>query len=127
YDDPSTLPAGVAPAGWTGSAPGGSFTTGRAIAVLDRGSATFTTVDGRGRTVATQTQIAKPRALDSVTGEPAVIAAVAERYAPRVYARNMHYDAADREVKAGTGVEALGDSGDNSLGDLMSPEGESAC
>src|SRR5690606_29327685 len=40
YDSASTLPSGVAPSGWTGSV-GGSFTLGRAIAVLDRGSASF--------------------------------------------------------------------------------------
>src|SRR5690606_22203216 len=74
YDDPSNLSAvsGVVPSGWTGSVSGGNFTLGRASAVLDRGSASFTTYDGRGRTVKTQTRIAVPRTLDAA-GQPDTI------------------------------------------------------
>src|SRR5690606_35960280 len=109
YDGSGLLPPGVAPSGWTGSAGGGVFTVGRAVAVLDRGSASFTTYDGRGRTVSTQTRVAKP--VDVGAAPESTIAA---RYAPRVYERSMEYDAADREVVASTGLEELMASTSNS-------------
>ncbi len=131
YDDPSTVTAlsGVAPSGWTGSeGTGASFTRGRAIAVLDRGSASFTTYDGRGRTVKTQTKIAVPRTLNAA-GKPDPIPNVADRYAPRVYERNMAYDAADREVSATTGAAELvaADLTTQLVPELLSSDGESTC
>src|SRR5690606_35015718 len=87
YDQATGVP--LAPAGWTGG-----YTTGRAIAVLDRGSATFSSYDGRGRTSGTRTRLIRPVTLNA-QGAPAAVT-LANRYAPRVYARSMAYDAADR-------------------------------
>jgi RHS repeat-associated protein len=130
YDAPSAVTAlpGVAPSGWTGSVSGGGFTRGRAVAVLDRGSASFTTYDGRGRTVKTQSKIAVPRTLDAA-GKPTPIPNIASRYAPRVYARSMAYDAADREVTATTGAaELVASNGTTKLvPELLNSDGQSAC
>lgn len=123
YDNPNTLPSGIAPGGWTGSTVGGSFTLGRAIAVLDRGSASFTTFDGRGRTVQSQTRIAKPTIYASGAPQHRILS---DRYAPRVYERSLGYDAADREVRASTGAAELKTStGAAKVPSYLNPNGES--
>jgi RHS repeat-associated protein len=108
YDDKTAVPSALRPAGWEPEYP-----VGRAVAVLDRASAGFTEFDGRGRTQRTLTRVANPTPNSTATS----------RYAPRVYARSMAYDAADREVEATTGLSELaatqgGPTGP--LGDLLS-------
>jgi RHS repeat-associated protein len=108
YDTKNAVPSALRPAVWDPT-----FSTGRLVAVLDRGSASFTEFDGRGRATRSLTRIANPT--------PNAVAT--NRYAPRVYARSMAYDAADREVEATTGLSELaatqgGPSGP--LGDLLS-------
>ena len=120
----STTYAALAPSAWSTNA---AFTTGRAIAVFDRGSASFTTFDGRGRTPTVYTKLAKPIELDA--NGKAVTPLLSERYAPRVYSRSMQFDAADREVEASTGVAELrndfGSPGLPLVPELLNSEGAS--
>src|SRR5690606_4265993 len=94
YDSAANVPVAVAPAGWTG----GPYTVGRSVAVLDRGSAAFSTYDGRGRVTQTQTRVARPTQLSA--GGQMQNTTLSARYAPRIYSRSFAYDAADREISA---------------------------
>ena len=119
YDSSSSLPAGLAPSGWTG----GAYTLGRAIAVLDRGSATFSRYDGRGRVVQSQTRVATPTVLNA-SGQMQNTTLTA-RYAPRVYSRGFAYDAADREVTATTGAAAILSGSNPAVPQLLSASNQS--
>jgi|GEM_PF-816301 len=139
YDDSSNLPpefqavapdanASLGTPDWVSSTNRNTgFSNGRAIAVFDRGSASFTTYDGRGRTPLVQTKLAAPIELDA-QGK-AVAPELAERYAGRVYQRTMAFDAADREVRSSTGLESLtreqGGALVKRVPELLSSEGES--
>lgn len=114
---------GLAPTDWVNSA---QYTSGRAIAVFDRGSASFTSFDGRGRTPKVYTKLAKPIELDE--NGKAIAVDPENQYAPRVYSRSMSFDAADREVEASTGVAELRNRDGLPLApELLNQDGASVC
>jgi len=121
YDSSTTLPPGVAPAGWTG----GPYTLGRPIAVLDRGRASFSQFDGRGRVVRSQARVAAP-AVVNVSGQ-LQSTTLAARYAPRVYSRTFVYDAADREISATTGAAEISSGSNPAVPQVLSADNTSTC
>ena len=97
--DTSAAPGGL-PAPPTLTVVSESFYAGQLAAVWDRGAVRYTSFDGRGRAFETHAKIAAPLSQRSQT-----TGALADRYAPRWYKREMRYDSADREVWATTGAE----------------------
>lgn len=93
YDSAATRPAGSVPAGYNATS---ANLIGRLAAVYDRGQNTFHTYDGRGRTTRTDKRVAAPGAL---VADPSL------RYAEDWFSRSFTYDAADRQLKAGSGAQ----------------------
>ena len=120
YDDVANVPGGVG----SGATCAGGQSVGRAVAVLDRGSATLTQYDHRGRTTHTCLRVAKPQTRDA-NGKLIEPTSLAARYAPRWYSRSTAFDAADREVQASTGVESLRDAANAPLQELLSATNDS--
>ncbi len=103
YDTP-VPPGGVsAPPGMPSA--DSSLYRGAAVAMWDRGAATWTKLDGRGRAIAAYRQLARPRQLAASAGQDLAEPRLAARYAARWYAVDTRYDAADRVVWQTTGAE----------------------
>ncbi len=85
-----------------------AFFKGRLVAVFDRGSATWTSYDGRGRAIQSAVQVAKPVTApppDDTGTLPSTPDLLASRYAEHAYIKSFAFDAADREVASSTGAE----------------------
>ncbi len=82
--------------------------SGRLAAVFDRGSATWTSYDGRGRVIQSAVQVAKPLTSpppnDAGTG-PNAADLLSNRYTDHAYIKSFAFDAADREIASSTGAE----------------------
>ncbi len=100
---PASPPPGREPP--LGFTPG--FSKGQLVAVWDRGSASWSKFDGRGRLVEEQVRVAKPHPSPGY----------ADRYASTWYLRNFEYDAADRDTRATTGA---------TISELLGTQNESA-
>jgi RHS repeat-associated protein len=94
---PSSLPAGVTPTGYPTTSP---YLPGRLAAVFDRGQATWTTYDARGRVVRTDKRLAKPLTTASLS------ASITQVLGSQLFTKTFAYDAADREVRATTGAQS---------------------
>ena len=81
---------------------GASNQQGQLVGVWDRGAASFTDFDDRGRPYQSYRAVAKPTEFD-VDGR-AIERSLSGRYAPRWYTQEMRYDSADRPIWATTGV-----------------------
>jgi RHS repeat-associated protein len=82
------------------------FFHGRLTAVWDRGSATWTRYDGRGRVIQTAVAAAKPLTAPPQDIDPDPATSVAGRYTTDWSVKSFAFDAADREVATSTGVES---------------------
>jgi RHS repeat-associated protein len=88
--------------------PDARMAVGTLVATLDRGRATMTALDARGRVACVATRVAKP-------GSPAP--KLDERFASDWYVRKTAYDAADRPTSVSTGATVPA---------LFAPDGTSA-
>jgi RHS repeat-associated protein len=97
---------------------------GRAVAVLDRASATFSSYDARGRSPRVDMQVAAPNTVDA--NGVGINRVPSERYAKRWYSRFFTFDAADREVAASTGAESLRGADNQFITELLATGNASA-
>jgi RHS repeat-associated protein len=97
FTAPSSLPTGTTPPGYQSTSP---YLAGRLAAVLDRGQATWTTYDARGRVVQTDKRLAKPLTTASLSGP------ITQVLSKQLFTKTFSYDAADREVSASTGAQS---------------------
>lgn len=93
YDAIATRPGGDIPPSYVSDAP--KFLAGKLAAVYDRAQNSWFRYDGRGRTIATNKRIAVP---GTAVQDPSVA------YSNDWFLRELAYDAADREIIAGSGA-----------------------
>ena len=93
YDSAGSRPAGTTPAGYNLTS---SYLPGHLAAVYDRGQNSFLTYDARGRLTRVDKRVTVPGARTSD---------FSLNYAQDWYSRSFTFDAADREIKAGTGAQ----------------------